>query len=213
MEMKFAGELVSFTANIPVRPLPNGGWEPPFGAFFPGTFEAIHSELPDGVGGGGAVFSNETVLLGLFESDPKIIQANLREPTIDLFVEHRLIDTRHGLVMCILWTFARGRPQVSTAEHFLNMHSEGAISILRKLGKQETLPVAYCDLNTQKVVRFIGVPGNITSNAGVLADMAEELVDSGETYAEEFNMQEAVAEAMAHLDNSSTPAIQPEKTY
>ena len=154
------------------------------------------------------------------ESDKDIISLNKKEEYLTLHHKLRLIDTRNGLVLLIIWCVGEGTPQATSTEHFLNMHDKRITALLRGIARQDAMPLLYCDMNSEEVVRSAVFPnpeGELFGVFSFVADAADKLLDSQETYSREIDLPKAIAEAQIYVDQHPLPVpmllLPAERTY
>ena len=216
MEVKFEGNLMSAWGNFPQCAAPSD--MPEVCAFFPHRCDYVPSMTYDD-GAKKFPFKKGDGVLCFCESDKNIISLNKKEEYLTLHHKLRLIDTRNGLVLLIIWCVGEGTPQATSAEHFVNMHEKSVTALLRRIACQDFLPLLYCDMNSKKVARSIIFPnpeGELFWQFSLVADAADKLLDSQETYSREIDMQKAVAEAQTHVDRHpmrQPVVLVPERTY
>ena len=216
MKVKFEGRSMSAWGNFPEYATPSD--LPEAIMFFPYWFDYVPSTYGDE--GEKLSLKKGDGALCFCESDKNIISLNKKEEYLSLSYKPRLIDTRSGLVLLLTWCVCEGTPQATSAEHFLNMHDKSVTALLRRIACQDALPFLYCDMNSKKVVRvsiFSNPEGELFGMFSLIADAADKLLDSQDTYSREIDMQKAVAEAQTYVDQHPLPItmllLPAERTY
>ena len=217
MQIKFEGSPMSAWGNFPEYAATSD--LPEVFAFFPFKCEYDPS-LTYGDEEKKFSFKKEDGALCFCESDKNIISLNEKEENLTLSYTLRLIDTRNGLVLLIMWCVGEDTPQATSTEHFLNMHNKSVTALLRGIACQDAMPLLYCDMNSKEVVRSAVFPnpeGELFGQFSRVADAADKMLDSQGTHSREIDLPKAIAEAQDYVDKHPPQSLMillpAEKTY